>query len=106
MSDFMKQIEEASAKIQQLQRECEDHERTAQSHESAAREERRARTVKKNELAGLTVVLASMRVQAKIQSEEELAAKARQEAEALAAQNVVKQKELDELLAKAKANVQ
>lgn len=102
MSDYMKQIEEASVKVQQLQSECVDDERNALAHEEKAREYRRSRTAKKNELAGLIVALSNLRVQAKIQSEEQVAVQRRQEAERLHTENLAKQTELDVLIARAK----
>ena len=102
MSGLQAKIDEATTRLLTIQKERGDREASANAHEAQAREDRRAMTALKKEAAELDALLRHSQVQKTVEDAAAAAFKAKNEAEATLSRLAAKERELDELLAKAK----
>jgi hypothetical protein len=112
MSDVMKTIEVANARVVELQKIKADAEASALAHEEQARADRRMMQAAKKEIEQLSTVLKDSRTIAAADQARAAAEQAKSDAEAskrAAEESLLrvtdKEKKLDELLAKAEAKL-
>lgn len=101
--ELQKKIDEATTRLMACQQERAAREASALAHEKAAREDRLAMTNLKKETEELNAILRHAGVQKATEDAASAAQRAQASAEETLARLAVKEKQLDETLAKAKA---
>lgn len=104
MDDLPEKIAQATARLIAIQEELKIRELSAQSHESAAREDRLEAAKLRAERQSLQVVLSHSQVAHEIVKARTATVKAKDESEAILSRLKEKEKQLDEILIKAKTD--